>query len=167
MHDCVRLRLGMADGHEPVLRILFAKESTMMSMMKTAAASRTLILTAAAACALCCATAGAAGVQAKSGSADADYQRQRAACMNGSSNEDRATCLREAGAAREEARRGNLTDDKAAEQRNAVARCNALPQGDRVDCVRRVQGDGSVSGSAGAGGIFRETVTTVPAAPGQ
>jgi hypothetical protein len=96
---------------------------------------------------------------------ESNYQRERASCMNGTSNEDRATCLKEAGAAREEARRGALNDDGAAEQQNAVSRCNMLPQNDRVDCVRRIQGDGTVSGSAAAGGIFRETVTTVPAAP--
>jgi hypothetical protein len=96
---------------------------------------------------------------------DAAYKRERASCMDGTSNEDRATCLREAGAARDAARRGQLSDDTAAQQQNAVARCNGLPQSDRVDCVRRVQGDGTASGSVGGGGIFRETVTTVPAAP--
>ncbi|MDB5777026.1 MAG: hypothetical protein JWP38_3159 [Herbaspirillum sp.] len=132
--------------------------------MSTVRNSRSPFLALAAACAMFCATAGAADVH-KNSYNDSDYQRQRAACLNGSSNEDRTTCLKEAGAAREEARRGNLTDDKAAEQRNAVARCNALPEADRVDCVRRVQGDGNVSGSVDAGGIYRETVTTVPAAP--
>jgi hypothetical protein len=96
---------------------------------------------------------------------EANYRRERASCMDGTSNEDRATCLKEAGAARDEARRGQLTDDRSAERQNAVARCNGLPESDRMDCVRRVQGDGTVSGSAAAGGIFRETVTTVPAAP--
>jgi hypothetical protein len=107
--------------------------------------------------------ANAAGASSKD--IDATYRSERASCMDGSSNEDRATCLKEAGAARDEARRGQLTDDRASERQNAVARCNGLPESDRIDCVRRVQGDGTVSGSAAAGGIFRETVTTVPAAP--
>jgi hypothetical protein len=92
------------------------------------------------------------------------YQRERASCMDGSSNEDRGTCLKEAGAARDEARRGQLTDNSDAEQQNAVARCNGLPESDRTDCVARVR-NGIVSGSSRSGGVFRETVTTVPAAP--
>jgi hypothetical protein len=96
---------------------------------------------------------------------EATYRRERASCMDGSSNEDRATCLKEAGAARDEARRGQLSDDSASQRQNAVARCNGLPESDRIDCVRRVQGDGTVSGSAAGGGILRETVTIVPAAP--
>jgi hypothetical protein len=111
-----------------------------------------------------CVAANAAGVGNKS-DIESTYRQERASCLDGSSNEDRATCLKEAGAARDEARRGQLTDDRAMEKQNAVARCNGLPESDRIDCVRRVQGDGMVSGSAAAGGIFRETVTTVPAAP--
>jgi hypothetical protein len=114
--------------------------------------------------AVVCIAANAADMSKKS-EIESNYQRERASCLNGTSNEDRATCLKEAGAAREEARRGQLTDDRSAEQQNAVARCTVLPESDRADCVRRVQGDGSVSGSAREGGIFRETVTTVPARP--
>ena len=126
-----------------------------------------LLLIAAGGATLCVAAnlAQAAGTGASNKDIDAAYQRERASCMDGSSNEDRATCLKEAGAARDEARRGQLTDDRDAERQNAVARCNALPESDRGDCVRRVNGEGTVSGSVGAGGIFRETVTTVPASP--
>jgi hypothetical protein len=112
-----------------------------------------------------CIAAHAAGTASSKSDIEANYRRERASCMDGTSNEDRATCLKEAGAARDEARRGQLTDDRAAEQQNAVARCNGLPESDRVDCVRRVQGDGTVSGSAAGGGILRETVTIVPATP--
>jgi hypothetical protein len=114
--------------------------------------------------AVLCVAANAADVSKKS-DIESNYQRERASCLNGTSNQDRATCLKEAGAAREEARRGQLTDNKTAEQQNAVARCNVLPEADRIDCVRRVQGDGSTSGSVRAGGVFRETITTVPATP--
>ena len=52
--------------------------------------------------------------------AQARYQRDRAACMAGqTTNEDRATCLREAAAARDEARRGNLTDGDGQLRKNA------------------------------------------------
>lgn len=126
-----------------------------------------LLLIAASGATLCVAAnvAQAAGTGASSKDIDAAYRRERASCMDGSSNEDRATCLKEAGAAREAARQGQLTDDRDAERKNAVARCNALPESDRGDCVRRVHGQGMESGSVGGGGIFRETVTTVPASP--
>ncbi len=95
--------------------------------------------------------------------ADADaatYKQERAACMDGSSHQDRATCLKEVGAARGEARRGHLTDSSSYES-NAMMRCNALPPADRQDCARRVHGEGVTSGSVGGGGIYRETTTTV------
>ncbi|HEY4073872.1 MAG TPA: hypothetical protein VGM52_12290 [Herbaspirillum sp.] len=113
--------------------------------------------------AVVCIAANAADISKKE--IESNYQRERASCLNGTSNQDRATCLKEAGAAREEARRGQLTDNRNAEQQNAVARCAVLPESDRADCARRVQGEGSASGSVREGGIFRETVTTVPATP--
>ncbi len=89
------------------------------------------------------------------------YQQERAACLNGQTHQDRATCLKEAGAARGEARRGRLTDNASAHEQNALMRCRALPAADREDCVRRVRGEGTVSGSVGTGGIYRETTTTI------
>ncbi len=63
-------------------------------------------------------------------SADADaqakYQRERAACMNGqTTNEDRATCLREAGAALAEARKRQPDhgEGSCARTRRIAARC--------------------------------------------
>lgn len=90
------------------------------------------------------------------------YQKERATCINGQSNEDRATCLKEAGAARGEAKRGNLTEAPGAYESNALARCNVLPPADRDDCVNRIRGNGTVSGSVGGGGVIRETRTIVP-----
>lgn len=92
------------------------------------------------------------------------YQQERAACTDGSSQQDRATCLREAAAARGEAKRGHLTESTTYDE-NATARCNVLPPADRQDCVKRVHGQGTVSGSVGGGGIYRETTTTVIGAP--
>ena len=105
-------------------------------------------------------------------SADADlqakYQRERAACMNGqTTNEDRATCLREAAAVLAEARRGNLTDGQGQLGKNAKDRCNVLSGDERADCIARINGEGSVSGSVGGGGILREKVTIVPGTPTQ
>jgi hypothetical protein len=43
--------------------------------------------------------------------------------------------------------------------RNALKRCAPLPEPDRRDCVARMQGQGTTSGSVAAGGIYRELVT--------
>ncbi len=94
--------------------------------------------------------------------ASGSYQQERAACLSGQTQQDKETCLREAGAARGEAKRGNLTESPISSQ-NAQARCNVLPPADRDDCIRRIQGDGTVSGSVDSGGVLRETRTIVPA----
>lgn len=115
------------------------------------------------------AVAGAAGpAQALSPSeskaVQARYQQERNRCLDGSSNQDRATCLREAGAARAEAQKNGLGNGQAAYADNQRQRCAALPGDDRKDCLARMQGQGSTSGSVEAGGVLRELVTTVPAA---
>jgi len=94
-------------------------------------------------------------------SAQAIYQQDRAACMSGQTNQDRATCLREAGAALQEARRGGLDDRQGEYERNRLLRCDSQPAEDRQDCVRRMSGEGTTSGSVAGGGIIRELVTPV------
>ncbi|CAN5710803.1 hypothetical protein BH11PSE7_BH11PSE7_02660 [soil metagenome] len=92
------------------------------------------------------------------------YQREVARCKTGQSQQDRATCMREAGAARDEARKGNLTDPGASDlARNATVRCNAQPAADRDDCMKRITGAGDTQtqGSVMGGGVIRETVTPV------
>lgn len=109
-------------------------------------------------------TAAAAG--ADPSNARARYQEERAACMIGRSRQDRATCLREAGAALQEARRGRLGEaDPRQYEENRLTRCNPLPPDDREDCVRRMRGEGITKGSVGEGGLYREL--TRPAAPRQ
>jgi hypothetical protein len=108
--------------------------------------------------ALCMSVSAAAA--GDSANANARYQADRAACNNGRSNQDRATCLREAGAALAESRRGRLSDNPAADRSNALLRCNSLPADDREACQRRMNGEGTTSGSALEGGISREL--TVP-----
>ena len=97
--------------------------------------------------------------------AQADYQRDRAACNSGQSGQDRATCLKEAGAALVEARRGGLDDGRGQLEKNRLLRCDSQPPQDRDDCVRRMNGEGTTSGSVEGGGILRELVT--PVAPAQ
>lgn len=91
--------------------------------------------------------------------ANARYQTERALCDSGQSNQDRATCLKEAGAALAESRGGRLNDDQSAYQKNAQIRCNALPADERDACQRRIAGEGTASGSIGTGGVMRELVT--------
>ena len=108
--------------------------------------------------------ASAAGAQ---GTIDRDaqtvYQKEAAACRS-TTRQDHATCMREAGAARDEARRGRLADRGTAYDKNATQRCNGLPDADRQDCIARMQGqDTTTSGSVDGGGILRERVTRTPA----
>jgi len=49
--------------------------------------------------------------------------------------------------------------------RNALKRCEPLNEPDRSDCVARINGQGTTSGSVAAGGIYRELVTREVAAP--
>jgi hypothetical protein len=90
------------------------------------------------------------------------YNQERARCMSGQSNQDRATCLREAAAALQEARRNRLETGASANlEANATARCEAQPAADRAACVQRIQGAGSTQGSVGGGGLIREAETPV------
>jgi len=72
---------------------------------------------------------------------------------------------REAQAARQEARQGRLGNDvdQAQLDRNRYARCERLSAEDRSYCVRRMNGEGTVSGSVEGGGILRELWVPVQA----
>ena len=105
----------------------------------------------------------AAGQGAGSGS---QYQAERAVCDH--IQQDRAACIREAGAAAQAARQGQLTSASAETYaQNALARCQLQPPADRMACEDRVRGTGatSIEGSVLGGGAIRETVTPVPASP--
>ena len=89
---------------------------------------------------------GGTAMAARLSQAQQSYHDERAACLTGASNQDRATCLREAGAALQEARRGGLAGDEREYGSNRTARCAALPLPDREDCTMRMNGQGSSSG---------------------
>lgn len=95
------------------------------------------------------------------GSPEEVYRQYRADCLAGRTHQDRATCLREAGAALQEARRGRLDNgaDASTWQRNALQRCERQPAEDRADCERLARGEGKVSGSVEGGGVIKEIVT--------
>ena len=98
----------------------------------------------------------------RQGGAGITIAQERQNCVDGKTNQDRATCLREAGAAKQESQRGNLRDSGDYGS-NASRRCDTLPADQKADCERRSMGEGSVSGSVGSGGVVRELVTPVPA----
>lgn len=91
-----------------------------------------------------------------SAKAQARYQQERALCLNGQSSQDRATCLREAGAALSEAKHGRLGDGSASYAENALNRCKAQPPENQEACRARIDGAGVTSGSVAGGGILRE-----------
>lgn len=110
---------------------------------------------------------GASAADRKPSNAEARYQQERAACESGQSTEDRATCLREAAAARAAARNGQLDEPQENYEKNALARCEALPPADREACRHRTRDEGVTEGSVAGGGIIREyrEITLPPATP--
>lgn len=98
--------------------------------------------------------------------AQAQYQKDVARCKSGDTNQDRATCMREAGAALNEARHNRLVEPGAAYAPDATRRCKALPAAQQQDCLTQMSGQNTTTqGSVGSGGILRETVIPVVPAP--
>ncbi|MGB3290903.1 MAG: hypothetical protein WBA83_16650 [Burkholderiaceae bacterium] len=97
---------------------------------------------------------------------EARYKLDVQRCNTGQTNQDKATCLREAGAARDESRRNRLTNANQSYQQNQVSRCQALSASERQDCLTQMSGQNTkVEGSIGAGGVLRETTITIPGTP--
>ena len=87
-----------------------------------------------------------------------NYQSEVNACMSGHTQQDRATCLREARNAAAEKRRGHLEDYAL----NAAGRCEYHTLADdRAACRARVMGAGEIEGSVAGGGLLRETETVI------
>ena len=94
--------------------------------------------------------------------ASGSYQHEVQSCMSGKTQEDQATCLKEARNAQADKKRGALENDAAGNlQANAVARCNALAGEEKAACQARMMGLGSASGSVAGGGVLREVETVV------
>ncbi|MBO9687859.1 MAG: hypothetical protein J7598_14735 [Mitsuaria chitosanitabida] len=97
----------------------------------------------------------ASGARADKSDIQATYEKERADCMAGRTAESRQTCLKEAGAARQEALRGNLRTASTQELAdNAMLRCQRVREEDREDCRLMVQGQGTRDGSVRSGGIL-------------
>lgn len=96
--------------------------------------------------------------------AQSRYRQDMAVCNSGQSNQDRATCRREAGSALAEARKGALNDAPGQYRQNALRRCDVHKDADEhLACEARMNGQGSTEGSVAAGGILRQSVTVTPA----
>ena len=96
-------------------------------------------------------------------SIDAQYKQEVARCNSGSTDEDRATCLKEAGAARQQALQGGLAEGNQDYSQNALDRCKLLPAGQQATCRDLMQTPTQTQGSVGSGGVLREYEYQVPA----
>lgn len=98
-------------------------------------------------------------------SAQARYKQERQACMDGSSHQDRETCLKEARNALAEARKRPTSGTADEWRRNALARCEQVADADRRACEKMALGEGKVSGSVEGGGVIKEITTVTVGEP--
>lgn len=142
-------------------------------MMHTRPTFLTRQLLAACALGACLATPAvyAAGNGAAQADIEARYKLDVQRCNAGQTNQDKATCLQEAGAARDEANRHRLINGNPSYEQNQTQRCNGLPSGAREDCLLQMSGQNTATqstttqGSISSGGVLRETTITMPASP--
>jgi hypothetical protein len=88
-------------------------------------------------------------------------------CNAGNTQQDQATCLREAKNAAADKKRGVLDNANGEFAANAQQRCDVLAGEERVACQARIAGYGSTQGSVASGGVIREVETVVaPSTPG-
>ena len=88
------------------------------------------------------------------------YEADRQVCLSGKSSQTLDSCMKEARAIMDERAGSNPSVSAEQLQRNALLRCNAFTGDERVACVARIRGEGTMSGSVAGGGILRELVTT-------
>ena len=93
--------------------------------------------------------------------ATGNAQSEMAACNNGKTQQDRATCLTEVKNANAAKRAGKVDNAGGQFQANAMQRCNVLPSQDKLACEARVAGYGNPQGSVAGGGVITEIETVV------
>jgi hypothetical protein len=97
---------------------------------------------------------------------DAKFASDVQRCKSGQSGQDQAVCLREAGAARDEARRGNLAEKpQSSLDSNATERCQRLPADQRQNCQALMAQPTRTWGTVDGGGMLRMREFTVPVDP--
>jgi len=91
------------------------------------------------------------------------YQQDRQFCLSGRSPQDQQTCLREAGAALQESQRGTLLREGSEYEQNKFVRCDYHKDPkDREYCMKRMRGEGTITGSIEGGGLLRELRVVEP-----
>lgn len=95
--------------------------------------------------------------------ATGDAKSELAACKNGASQQDSATCMKEVRNAQAAKRAGKLetNTDYAA---NALKRCEAFKDAsEQSACQARIMNTAGATGSVAAGGVLRQAEVLVPA----
>ncbi|MFA5597018.1 MAG: hypothetical protein WCY47_00765 [Pusillimonas sp.] len=108
-------------------------------------------------------TSGLAGAQHLD--PQAQYRQDLLRCEQEQSVVDIEACKKEAEAALQAARTNTLGNGAGTDyQANERARCMALPEGQRADCLLLISGENTrVRGSVSQGGVLRETTIIIPA----
>jgi hypothetical protein len=107
----------------------------------------------------------AATAQVASGTTGIDAsgscQHELQSCLSGKTQQDQATCLKEARNAQGDKKRGLLDNAGGRFEANATARCDVLAGEEKAACQARMMGFGSTTGSIAGGGLLREVETVV------
>lgn len=135
---------------------LHTPSSPVLSRLMTGIGLSLLMATGAAVAQVPITATGTTGIDASG-----NVQKEREACMTGRTQQDQATCLREANNAAAEKRSGKLDNAGAQFEANARQRCEVLTGQDRTACEARVMGYGNTQGSVAGGGVIREVETVV------
>ena len=101
-------------------------------------------------------TSGTTGIDATGNAAS-----EMAACNNGTTQQDRTTCMTEVKNANAAKRAGQVDNAGGSFSTNAVQRCNVLEGVDKIACEARVAGYGNPQGSVAGGGVITEVETVV------
>jgi hypothetical protein len=86
-------------------------------------------------------------------------------CAYGIAQDGTKNCMSKAEYDITTSRQNVLDADPEQYMRNALIRCDSLKGDDRKDCLSRIRGGGTVSGSIEGGGLYRELVTIIPGKP--
>ncbi|SFB69510.1 hypothetical protein SAMN05216344_101294 [Polaromonas sp. OV174] len=94
--------------------------------------------------------------------ASGNPKNEMAACINGSSQEAKATCITEVKNANAAKRAGKLENGDGQFAANALKRCDVFKtDDDKVACRARIEGQGKIEGSIAGGGVLREAETVI------
>lgn len=88
-------------------------------------------------------------------------------CTYGIAQDGSNNCMSRAEFEITRSRQAALDADPAQYLRNALARCEGVKGVDQQDCVSRIKGAGTTSGSVEGGGIYRELLTVIPGKPAE